>query len=150
MQAGRTCTINYNSPTYATPTWVAIARASSPSRSQGRPTSRKTYREATTSKNVTGLLDFEISFQYVQKGDAATGSDTVLDALLDSLINDTELDIAMLDGPAGTTGSTGIRGPFTVSQCDKSEDDEDAVVYDVTLVEIESDDQETAPYTISP
>ena len=149
MQAGRTCTINYNSATFGTPTWVPIGRASSPSRTQGRPTSRKTYREATTSKNVTGLLDYGISFQYVQKDDAATGTDSVLVALLASLVSDTPMDIAMLDGPAATTGSTGIRGPFVVSQCDKSEDDEDAVVYDVTLVEIESDDQETAAYTIS-
>lgn len=149
MQAGRVCTINYNSATYGTPTWVAIGRASSPSRSQGRPTSRKTYREATTSKNITGLLDYEISFQYIQKDDAATGTDSVLAALLASLVSETALDIAMLDGPAATTGSTGIRGPFVVSQMDKSEDDEDAVMYDVTLVEIESDDQETAAYTIS-
>lgn len=147
MQPGRTCTINYNSGTFGSPTWVALGRASSPSRSQGRPTSRKTYREATTSKNVTGLLDYEISFQYVQKDAGAT--DTVLAALLDSLLNDTVLDIAMLDGPAATTGSTGIRGPFVVSQMDKSEDDEDAVVYDVTLVEVESDDQETDTLTIT-
>lgn len=149
MQAGRTCTINYNSATFGTPTWVALGRASSPGRTQGRPTSRKTYREATTSKNVTGLLDYEISFQYVQKDTAADGDDTVLDALLDSLWNDTALDIAMLDRAAATTGSAGIRGPFVVSQCDKSEDDEDAVVYDVTLVEIESSDQETDYYEIS-
>ena len=146
MQAGRTCTINYNSGTYASPTWVAIGRASSPSRTQGRPTSRKTYRSATTSKNVTGLLDYEISGQYVQG--AAGAADTVLDDLIDSLQNDTALDICMLDGPAATVGSAGIRGPFVVSQLDKSEDDEDAVVYDFTLVEVYSADQETDNYEI--
>lgn len=147
MQAGRTCTLNYNTATYALPTWVALGRASSPSRSQGRPTSRKVYRDATTSKNVTGFLDYEISFQYVQKD--AGASDTVFAALLASLVSGTAMDICMLDGAAATSGSTGIRGPFVVSQLDKSEDDEDAVIYDVTLVEIEDDDQETAAYTIA-
>lgn len=148
MQAGRTCTWNYNTGTFGSPTWVAIGRASSPSRTQGRPTSRKTYREANSSKNVTGLLDFEISGQYVQKN--AGTADTVFDALEDSLLNDTVMDICMLDGPAATTGSTGIRGPFVVSQLDKSEDDEDAVVYDVTQVEVEDDTiTEVASYTIS-
>lgn len=146
MQPGRTCTLNYNSATYAAPTWVHIGRASSPSRTQGRPTSRKTYRSATTSKNVTGLLDYEISGQYVQG--AAGAADTVLDELIDSLENDTVLDICMLNGPAATSGNTGIRGPYVVSQLDKSEDDEDAVVYDFTLVEVFSADQETATYTI--
>lgn len=148
MQAGRTCTLNYNTGTYGSPTWVHIGRVSSPSRTQGRPTSRKTYREANNSKNVTGLIDNEISGQYVQKN--AGQADTILDALEDSLLNDTVLDIAMLDGPAATTGSTGIRGPFVVSQLDKSEDDEDAVVFDFTLVEVEDDTiAETTSYTIS-
>lgn len=150
MQPGRTCSINYNSATYGSPTWVVIGRASSPSRTRGRPTSRKTYRSATTSKNVTGLIDNEITFQYVQGPDNSAAGDTVYAALLASLVSGTVLDIAMLDRPAATTGATGIRGPFVVSQLDKSEDDEDAVVFDVTLVEVFSADQECAAYTIGP
>jgi hypothetical protein len=149
MQTGRNCSINYNTGSYGTPTWTELGRASSPSRSQSRPTSRKTYREATTSKNVTGLLDYGISFQYVAK-DAGV-SDTVLTAILASLRSGTTMDIAMLDDDAGTSGATGIRGPFVVSECNRSEDDEDAVVYDVTLVEVEdsTNSAETAAYTIS-
>lgn len=137
MQAGRTCKLYYNTGTYGVPTWVLIGRVSSPSRTQGRPTSRKTYREATNSKNVTGLKDFEISGQYVLKN--ATVADTVYAALLASFMSDTVMDIAMLDTLVATTGATGIRGPFVVSQLDRSEDDEDAVVADFTMVEVESD-----------
>lgn len=137
MQVGRQCSLNYNTGTYGTPTWTVIGRVSSPSRTQGRPTSRRTYRGASTSKNVTGLMDYEISGQYVPKNKGQ--ADTVFDALLDSFQNDTVLDIAMLDDAAATSGATGIRGPFVVSQLDRSEDDEDAVVYDFTLVEVEDD-----------
>lgn len=149
MQAGRTNSLNYNTGTYGVPTWTAIGRASSPSRSEARPTSRKTYREATTSKNVTGLLDNGITFQYVA-ADAGV-SDTVATALLASLRSGTIMDIAMLDDDAGTTGATGIRGPFVVSEMNRSEDDEDAVVWDVTLVEVEdsTNSAEVAAYTIS-
>jgi hypothetical protein len=92
-------------------------------------------------------LDYEITFQYIQKD--AGAADTIYDDLLDSLLNDTTLDICMLDGPAATSGSAGIRGPFVVSQLDKSEDDEDAVMFDVTLVEVESADQETDAFEIA-
>jgi len=148
MQAGRTCSLNINTATYASPTWAILGRASSPSRTQGRPTSRKTYREASNSKNVTGLMDYEISGQYVPKN--AGQADTVFDDLLDSFQNDTVLDVAMLDQAIATTGATGIRGPFVVTQLDRSEDDEDAVAYDFTMVEVEDDTiPETDTYTVS-
>jgi hypothetical protein len=152
MQPGRTCSINYNTGTHGSPTWVAIGRASSPSRTQSRPTSRRTYRSAPTSRNVTGVMDYEISFTYVQSAAAGLAADTVLTALLASFTAGTVMDIAMLSGPAATTGSTGIRGPFVVSEITKNEDDEDAVAYDVTLVEVDSTDfaNGTVPFTVGP
>lgn len=147
MQVGRKCSLNYNTGTYGTPTWTPIGRVSSPSYTQGRPTSRKVYREANTSKNVTGILDREISFQYVVKN--AGVADTVLDALLESLNDDVVLDLALLDQAATESGATGIRGPFVISQADRSEDDEDAVVYDFTAVEVEDADQESDEFTIA-
>lgn len=150
MQDGRTCTANYNTGTYASPTWVAIGRLSSPSRPQGRPTSRKTYREASNSKNALGVRDYGFSGTYVQKADAAAATDSVFAALLASYTNGTAMDLALLDGPAATNGSTGVRGAFAVSKLDKSEDDEDAVVYDVEWVEVEDAEiAETVAYTIA-
>lgn len=147
MQAGRLNTLNLNTATFASPTWVAAGRASSPSFTHGRPTSRKTFRSAATSKNVTGLRDFQISGSYIAA--AAGVTDAVLDDLMDSLINDTVLDVAVLDGPA-SSGAKGFRGPFVVSQLDKSEDDEDASSYEFTLVEVEdSTIGEVDEYTIA-
>jgi hypothetical protein len=147
MQTGRKCTLNYNTGTFASPTWAALGRVSSPSRSQGRPTSRRVYREANTSKNATGVIDREITFTYVAK-DAGV-ADSVLDDILDSFINETVLDIAMLDDDAATVGAVGIRGPFVVTQADRSEGDEESVIFECTLVEVESADQESDEFEIT-
>lgn len=136
MQVGRNCTLNYNTGTYSTPVWTAMGRVSSPKINQARPTSRKVYREAPNSKNVTGVKDIGFSFTYVCKGKSAT--DAVLTALLASFNSETVMDVAALDGTA-TTGAKGIRGPFVVTQMNRNEDDEDAVSYDVTLSEVEDD-----------
>lgn len=149
MQVGRNCTLNYNTGTYASPTWTALGRVSSPKLNQARPTSRKVYRESVNSKNVTGVKDIGFTFTYIVKGTAAT--DAVLTALLASFHSETVMDIAALDRPAAS-GAKGIRGPFVVSQINKNEDDEDAVSYDVTLVEVEDDVNagfNAASYTIT-
>jgi hypothetical protein len=149
MQAGRTCSINYNTGTYASPTWTAMGRVSSPKMNEGRPATRRTYRGSPNSKNVLGMLDVGVTFTYVARPGTAT--DAVLTALLASLRSGTQMDIAMLDRPAGT-GAKGMRGPFVVSAMPRNEDDEDAVSYEVTLVEVNHDTEDAfmaAPYTIS-
>lgn len=136
MRSGRKCTLNYNTGTYASPTWTHMGRVSSPKQTLGRPTSRKVWRESANSKNVTGVKDVGMTFTYIVKSNDV--ADAVLTALLDSYHNDTVMDLAALDRTAGT-GAKGIRGPFVVSQIDRNEDDEDAVSYDVTVVEAEHD-----------
>jgi len=79
------------------------------------------------------MVDAGITFTYVAK---ASGTDSVLTMLLNSNANDAMIDIAALEATPAY-GVTGIRGPFKVSQIDRNEDDEDAVSFDVTLVECE-------------
>lgn len=147
MKPGRTCTVNYNTGTYASPTWTHIGRVSSPTQNEGRPATRRTYRGSPNSKNVLGMLDVGITFTYIVRD----GTDTVLAALLTALRTAAVVDVAMLDRPAGSN-ATGIRGPFLVSQMNRNEDDEDAVTYEVTLVEAEHGTEVAfmaAPYTIT-
>jgi hypothetical protein len=149
MQVGRTCTMNINTGTFASPTWSAAGRISSPTINMARPASRKVYRESPNSKNVLGVRDMGFSFTYIVRGIVAT--DAVLTLLLNSFHNDSVIDMAALDRAAGS-GARGIRGPFQVSQINKNEDDEDAVSYDVTVVEVEDDvnaNFHASPYTIT-
>lgn len=134
MLKGSKCSANLNTGTFGSPTWTALGRITSPKRTQTRAANARTYRAANNKQNVLGMKEYGYSFQYVVKSLGA--SDAVLALLQDSFDDEVVLDIAILDRPAGT-GAKGIRGPFQVSQFDRSEDDEDAVTYEVTVVEVE-------------
>jgi hypothetical protein len=138
MTAGRLRAAYYNSATFGSPTWVLIDRISDVSRSRSRGTSDRKYRAASNSKKVTGYLEYGFSFKYHVK--KAVLSDTVLDKLEDSFLNETVLDFCFLNGKiASGTTRKGERGPVVVSKLDISEADEDGVTYDVELVETEDE-----------
>ena len=137
-QAGRKRAAYYNSATYASPTWVHLARISDVNRTQSRSSSDRMYRGAKNKKKVTGYKEHSFTFKYHVKKAGTT--DTVLDKLQDSFDNDTVIDICFMNGRFDTgTTRTGVRGPVVVSKFDISEADEEGVTYDVELVEVEDD-----------
>jgi len=137
-QAGRKRAAYYNSGTYASPTWVHLARISDVNRPQSRSTSDRMYRGAANKKKVTGYKEHSFTFKYHVKKAGTT--DTVLDKLQDSFDNDTVIDVCFMNGKFDTgTTRTGVRGPVVVSKFDISEADEEGVTYDVELVEVEDD-----------
>lgn len=137
-QAGRKRAAYYNSGTYASPTWVHLARISDVNRPQSRSTSDRMYRGAVNKKKVTGYKEHSFTFKYHVK--KAGSTDTVLDKLQDSFDNDTVIDVCFMNGKFDTgTTRTGVRGPVVVSKFDISEADEEGVTYDVELVEVEDD-----------
>lgn len=137
-QAGRKRAAYYNSGTYASPTWIHLARISDVNRPQSRSTSDRMYRGAVNKKKVTGYKEHSFTFKYHVKKAGTT--DTVLDKLQDSFDNDTVIDICFMNGRFDTgTTRTGVRGPVVVSKFDISEADEEGVTYDVELVEVEDD-----------
>jgi hypothetical protein len=137
-QAGRKRAAYYNSGTYASPTWIHLARISDVNRPQSRSTSDRMYRGAVNKKKVTGYKEHSFTFKYHVK--KAGTADTVLDKLQDSFDNDTVIDICFMNGKFDTgTTRTGVRGPVVVSKFDISEADEEGVTYDVELVEVEDD-----------
>lgn len=137
-QAGRKRAAYYNSGTYASPTWIHLARISDVNRPQSRSTSDRMYRGAVNKKKVTGYKEHSFTFKYHVK--KAGTADTVLDKLQDSFDNDTVIDVCFMNGKFDTgTTRTGVRGPVVVSKFDISEADEEGVTYDVELVEVEDD-----------
>lgn len=137
-QAGRKRAAYYNSATYASPTWVHLARISDVNRTQSRSSSDRMYRGAKNKKKATGYKEHSFTFKYHVK--KAGTADTVLDKLQDSFDNDTVIDICFMNGKFDTgTTRTGVRGPVVVSKFDISEADEEGVTYDVELVEVEDD-----------
>lgn len=136
MRLGSKCSANINTGTYALPVWSPMGRISSPKRSQSRTANERVYREAENKKSILGKKAYGFSFTYIPKDVDLT--DAILDELQDSFDNGTTLDIAILDRPAAA-GAIGIRGPWQVSQLDRNEDDEDAVSYDVVIVEVDEE-----------
>lgn len=138
-QAGRKRAVYYRSGgTFASPTWTYVGRISDVQRGRERATNDRMYRGAKNVKSITGYMKRSFSFKYHVK--AAGATDTILDALEDSFLNDTVLDVCFMNGKFDTgTTRTGERGPVVVSKCDISESDEDGVTYDVELVEVEDD-----------
>lgn len=141
MSAGRLRAAYYNSATYSSPTWVYIGRISDVTRSRSRSTSDRMYRAAKTKKKVTGYLEYGFSFKYhVKKSGSTPATDTVLDKLEDSFLNETVIDVCFLNGKIATgTTRAGERGPIVVSKLDIAESDEEGVTYDVELVEVEDE-----------
>ncbi|MGN6547720.1 MAG: hypothetical protein ACTHK7_21910 [Aureliella sp.] len=151
MRAGRECTANLNlSPgTYAAPTWSTMGRITGVKAPRSRSSNERMYRGANNKKTILGYKSYGFSCTYLVKKPGST--DAILDALIDSFDNGTVLDFAILDG-APTTGAEGIRGPFVVQQMDRDEPDEDAVTYDLVLVEVDAEQGgtlwETDAYTV--
>lgn len=150
MRAGRQCTANLNTGTYAVPVWSPLGRITSPKRAQSRGSSERMYRGADNKKTVLGYKSYGFAFTYIPKDIDLT--DAILVALQASFDSGTVMDIALLDRTAAVD-ATGVRGPFVVQQFDRNEDDEDAVVYDVVLVEVDAEQTgalwETENYTIT-
>lgn len=141
MSAGRLRTLYLNtavSTPYATPTWTLVSRISDVSRSRSRSTNDRAYRGAENKKKVTGYKEYGFSFKYHVKKAGAT--DTILDKLEDSFVNETVLDVCFLNGviASGTT-RVGERGPVVVTKCDISENDEEGVTMDIELAEVEDE-----------
>ncbi len=134
MRVGRTASANLNTGTFGTPVWSKMGRISSPKRTQGRSANARTYRDAKNKKNVVGMREYGYTFTYVLKNLGDT--DAIMVLLQASFDTESVLDVAILD-KAAATGAKGIRGPFVVTQLDLSEDDEDAVTAEVTIVEVE-------------
>ena len=140
VQTGRQQKLYYNNRpdsksagagTYLAPVWVIIDRIGDLDFSNSKASTDVDMRASETTIKVFGNKTRSITFTYYRKGGA--GADPVFDVLSDSYENDKPLDMAMLDGLVATSGSTGVRGPFTVAQLDKSEPIAGVVSYAVTL-----------------
>lgn len=103
---GRKCKFYANTGTHATPVWVEIKRAMDVNvdgleKNEINVQDRSSEWEA----GGGGAKKVAVSFGYLYK----PGTDTVFDLLLDSFLNDTQYEFAVLDGDVSTSGSKGIR-----------------------------------------
>ena len=96
----------YNTGTDATPTWVEMTRCkdvSTPlSKSEADVSRRETRFKLARGAMIEAAV--EIAYQYKK------GTDAVFDALLDSFLNGTPIQVAIMDQAIATSGAQGLRG----------------------------------------
>ncbi len=149
VQPGRKNKLYYNSATYASPTWVEIARVGDVNRTGTKASTEVNMRASDTTIVVYGNKSREITFTYYKIKGSGT-ADPVFTKLSDSYENDTVLDIAMMEGPIATVGQFGVRGPFVVSQLDKAEPIDGVDTYDVTLQFADAEISAGNPFLFNP
>lgn len=158
VQAGRDNKLYYNDTAatasggagnYTTPVWVLIDRVGDVNRAGTKSTTEVDMRASETTIVVYGNKSREITFTYYKR---VGTTDSVFDVLEDSFENNTVLDIAMMEGAIATSGTQGVRGPFIVSQMDKSEPiaGVDAFECSMQFADAEQDDSPGTPFLYDP
>ena len=155
VQAGRKNKLYYNNKantasagagTHGTPVWALIDRVGDVNRTGSKNTTEVNMRASETTIVVYGNKTREITFTYYKRA----GVDAVFNVLEDSFENDRPLDIAMMEGPIATSGTQGVRGPYTVSQLDKSEPIDGVDTYDVTMQFADDEISTGVPFLFDP
>jgi hypothetical protein len=106
---GKDCILAYDVVTaWASPTWKPVVNAVDVSMPGITKTAIDLPSRGTAGWNLkgAGLKSLDLTFGYLIE----TGADTVLAALRDSYFNDTVLQFAVLDGPAGGVQGRAVQG----------------------------------------
>ena len=121
----------YNANTYAAPTWTEIKRVKDLTLSLEKGEFDVSTRASGGWREIVNTLkDGSVEFGLLQ---APTGTDTVFGAIRDAFLNGTSLEFLVLDGSSAASGSQGLRATMTVSSFQRSENLEEAIMYDVSV-----------------
>ncbi len=147
VSSGRTNSLSLNmksnvssgSGTYAAPVWREISRVSDVNRTQSRATSEVNIRAFDQTLIVLGNTSISITATYFKV--AGVTNDEIFNAIEKAFDEGLTIDLLMAEvgiDPAGTGGAPAgsvlaYRGPFVVSQLDKSEPIGEAETYSLTF-----------------
>lgn len=128
-KTGRECKLYYNANTYASPSWVEIARAKDVALSLGKNTTEVVSRATNWSKTLGTTRTMSLNFGYDYKQGA---NDAVWTALFTSYNANSGIELAVLDGAVTTVGTDGFRAYFEVTEMEWTQSQDDQVTYDIT------------------
>lgn len=120
----------YYSDDYGTPVWVEIEKSINVNLPDiSKSINKIMTRESGWQYAVPGNKSIQLTFGYLYE----KGTDTVLDDLYDSYLNDTVLTFAVMDGAINTTGSVGWLFPGIVSSMPETQELENNVTIEFTI-----------------
>jgi hypothetical protein len=126
---GKDCKLYLNGATHAAPTWTEVKKAINVSANLGKGEADVSARYSGWKLAKGALKELEISFTYRHK----VGTDTVFDTLLAAYINDTALEVAVMDAPIAEAGAQGPRAFCEVFAMNLTQELENASEYEFTL-----------------
>ena len=129
----------YNTGTNASPTWVLVKRAIDVSVPFAKGRADVSRRESKWKKERGAQIELGLEFGYLYR----TGTDTVWAALLDSALNGTPIEFAVMDGLIATSGSRGWRAYYEVMDFPTEENLVDSKKYNVTCAHTDKEESST-------
>lgn len=126
---GRLAKTYVNTGTNATPTWNEMKRVKDVNLPLSKGEVELASRESVWKKFLGGLKEAGLSFAYRHK----RGTDTIFQKLMDSYLNGTAYQFAVVDQAITVTGAYGFKAFFEVFEFEKVEELESEVIYNATL-----------------
>jgi hypothetical protein len=119
---------NTDSPYDNSPTWSLVTNVRDLTRNLEKDLADASVRGSSFRLQVATMKSFSIDFQMVYDG-----ADTDVQAFEAAYINDTDIEMLVLDGPIGTAGSKGLRFQGQVSKFTVNEALGDVGLIDVSI-----------------
>lgn len=147
-KVGRKCKAYLNTGDNDSPTWVEIKRIPGIKVVIDKKKVELDLRESEWIKQLAGQKSLQISFSYNK---LPLVSDSIFNALKDSELNDTPIQLAIMDGPIATTGTFGVK---VFVQVFKMENDQGQAKpndwsVDAELTEYLEDDAQVEPAVVT-
>lgn len=133
----------YNSGSYGSPTWVEVSLAKDVTLNLEKSDIDVTTRgSGGFTEYANGLIDASIEFSCLYNT-----ADAAFQAVRDAFINKTNIEMLVLDGSTGTSGSQGLRAIMLVGSFTRNETLGEALMVDVSMKPVANDDSVPAWYT---
>ena len=128
IKLGKNCSINRNTGSYGSPTWTAISLVKDATLNSAKAEADATVRGSEYEMMVGTMKQVSLEFEIVEDT-----SDAGYSALNTSYHTGTQIDLAVLNGPAATSGSTGVRFYGEVMTFNRNEQLNGIVTRNVTV-----------------
>jgi hypothetical protein len=151
VRIGMDCKVYRNTATYASPTWNEVTCVKDATLNLERAEADISKRGGSGWRSTVGTLK-DATLELVVIADRSITTEKAdLDALRDAWLNNTKIELIVLDGPepapSGSVASEGIRASWYVATFNRTENLEEGVQYEVTLrvTSTENSSAEVAP-----
>lgn len=126
---GLNCRMYYNNGSHGTPSWIEMTKAIDVGANLGKGEGDVSARFSKFKLTKGALKDWEFTFGYRH----IRGTDTVFDKILDSYVNGTPVEFAIMDGDISLSKCQGPRAYCEVFQMDMTQELENGEEFECSI-----------------